>query len=130
MDGPQLARNQLLVPATLDTALDRWLRLEEVDELQLKKGFCLLMSTLLAKSTNDLRSFNGSSTWLLYFGNPASSRVQMIYEASRGQALAVCTLAFSALLHGANTGRMPVCTSANPNLQGTVHENLLTKFKC
>ena len=26
------------------------------------------MSTLLAKSTNDLRSFNGSVTWLLYFG--------------------------------------------------------------
>ena len=62
MDGPQLARNQLLIPVTLDTALDRWLRLEEVDELQLKKGFCLLMSTLLAKSTNDLRSFNGSGT--------------------------------------------------------------------
>ena len=78
-------------------------------------AFVLWQSCQL-ESTNDLRSFNGSSTWLLYFGNPASSRVQMIYEASRGQALAVCTLAFSALLHGANTGRMPVCTSANPHL--------------
>ena len=78
-------------------------------------AFVLWQSCQL-ESTNDLRSFNGSSTWLLYFGNPASSRVQMIYEASRGQALAVCTLAFSALLHGANTGRMPVCTSTNPHL--------------
>ena len=70
-------------------------------------AFVLWQSCQL-ESTNDLRSFNGSSTWLLYFGNPASSRVQMIYEASRGQALAVCTLAFSALLHRANTRRMPV----------------------
>ena len=70
-------------------------------------AFVLWQSCQL-ESTNDLRSFNGSSTWLLYFGNPASSRVQMIYEASRGQALAVCTLAFSALLHGANTRQMPV----------------------
>jgi len=78
-------------------------------------AFVLWQSCQL-ESTNDLRSFNGSSTWLLYFGNPASSRVQMIYEASRGQALAVCTLAFSALLHGANTERIPVCTPANPHL--------------
>ena len=70
-------------------------------------AFVLWQSCQL-ESTNDLRSFNGSSTWLLYFGNPASSRVQMIYEASRGPALAVCTLPFAALLHGANTRRMPV----------------------
>ena len=93
MDGPQLARNQLLVPATLDTALDRWLRLEEVDELQLKKGFCLLMSTLLAKRTNDLRSFNGSGTWLLYLLGLADSKVQMIYEVSTVPAPGFCTLA-------------------------------------
>ena len=93
MDGPQLARNQLLVPATLDTALDRWLRLEEVDELQLKKGFCLLMSTLLAKSTNDLRSFNGSSTWLLYFAGPVVTKVQITYDVSMVPTLGFCTLA-------------------------------------
>ena len=84
-------------------------------------AFVLWQSCQL-ESTNDLRSFNGSSTWLLYFGNPASSRVQMIYEASRGQALAVCTLAFSTLLHGANTGRMPVCTSANPHLYARLQQ--------
>ena len=91
MDGPQLARNQLLVPATLDTALDRWLRLEEVDELQLKKGFCLLMSTLLAKSTNDLRSFNGSGTWLLYFAGPVVTKVQITYDVSMVPAPGFCT---------------------------------------
>ena len=60
------------------------------------------------KSTNDLRSFNSSSTCLVYFADTAVTKVQMIYEASRGPALAVCTLAFAALLHGANTRRMPV----------------------
>jgi len=50
------------------------------------------MSTLLAKSTNDLRSFNGSGTWLLYFGDPASSKVQMIHEVSTVPALGFCTL--------------------------------------
>ena len=92
MDGPQLIRNQLLTPASLDTALDRWWRLEDVDELQLKNDFCFLMSTLSAKSTNDYHSFNGSGIRLLYFVGQADEKVQMIYEVSRVPALAFCTL--------------------------------------
>ena len=108
MDGPQLIRNQLLTPASLDTALDRWWRLEDVDELQLKNDFCFLMSTLSAKSTNDYHSFNGSGTRLLYFVGPAVTKVQITYEVSTLSTLTICTLAFSALLHEANTRRLPV----------------------
>ena len=92
MDGPQLIRNQLLTPASLDTALDRWLRLEDVDELQLKNDFCFLMSTLSAKSTNDYHSFNGSGTRLLYFVGSAVTKVQMICEVSRVPVPGFCTL--------------------------------------
>ena len=92
VDRPQLARNQLLTLASLDTALGRWWRLEDVDELQLKNEFCFLMSTLSAKSTNDYHSFNGSGTRLLYFVGSAVTKVQMICEVSRVPALAFCTL--------------------------------------
>ena len=77
-------------------------------------AFVLWQSCQL-ESTNDLRSFNGSSTWLLYFGNPASSRVQMIYEASRGSG--ACSLYYGVLClaawgeYGANAG-VHLCKSA------------------
>ena len=60
MDGPLLAPNQLLTPVALDSSLGRWLWLEDVDKLQLKKAFCFLMLALSVKSTNHSRGFNGS----------------------------------------------------------------------
>ncbi len=45
------------------------------------------------ESTNDLRSFNGSSTCLLYFADTAFMKVQMIHEVSTAPALGFCTLA-------------------------------------
>ena len=77
-----------------------------MDELQLKNDFCFLMSTLSAKSTNDYHSFNGSGTRLLYFVGSAVTKVQITYEVSTVSTLTICTLAFSALLHEANTRRI------------------------
>ena len=44
------------------------------------------------------------------------SKVQMTNEVSMVTALAFCTFSSLTLLHGANTRRMPVRTSANPHL--------------
>ena len=59
------------------------------------------------KSTNRLRSINGSSAWLLYLIEPAVLKVQITYEVSTSSPAVVCTLALTALLHGANDSAHP-----------------------
>ena len=96
--------------------------LEDVDQLQLKKDFWFLISPFLVKSTNNLRNINGSGAWLLYFSEPASAKVQMIYEVATVLALTICTMTNSALLHWTNASVHPYNsdignTLATPNLQ-------------
>ena len=55
------------------------------------------------ESTNQLRSFNGSGIWLLYFVDAAVMKVQINYVVSMGPAVAVCTLAITELLFWTNT---------------------------
>jgi len=67
--------------------------------------------TLSVKSTNDYRRINGSGARLLYFVDPAVTKVQMIYEVSMVSTLTSCTFAIPAPRLGVNTG-VHLCKSA------------------